>query len=134
MYRGTPRCRRCRRGRCCRRSTPSSGIATGTLRLFDFHYRISLYTPAAQRTHGYFVLPFLLGDRLVARVDVKADRVRSALVVPAAYAEEAADRRAVAADLADELSLVASWLELDRVKTGGQGDLGPMLGDVIKPS
>ena len=92
-------------------------------RLFDFVYRIEIYTPAPKRLYGYYVLPFLLGDELVGRVDLKADRQAGVLRVPGAFAEPGQDPGRVASALAEELRTMAAWLELDRVDVGRRGDL-----------
>ncbi len=98
-----------------------------TERLFGFHYRIEIYTPAPKRVYGYYVLPVLWGDSLVGRLDMKADRHAGVLRVPGAFAEPGVPHADVAVDVADELTRMAAWLGLDRVEVGERGDLAPAL-------
>lgn len=102
---------------------------TRTEKLFNFRYRIEIYTPAEKRQYGYYVLPFLFGDRIVARVDLRADRPASILRVHAAYAEAGAPPE-TAAQLFEELKQTQGWLGLEAIEVTPAGDLGPALADI----
>ncbi|MEU4340485.1 crosslink repair DNA glycosylase YcaQ family protein [Nocardia sp. NPDC023852] len=98
-----------------------------TERIFDFHYRIEIYTPEHKRVHGYYVFPFLLDGELVGRVDLRAERSTGRLRVPGAFAEPGYDTLATAHALTGALREMADWLELDEVVIGDRGNLAPLL-------
>ena len=104
-----------------------------TRRLFGFDYRIEVYVPEPERQYGYYVLPLLLGDRLVARFDLKADRKASTLRVRGAYVEPGADPAVVAASATTELAAMADWLGLDSVAVQRRGNLAEALERVVRP-
>jgi uncharacterized protein YcaQ len=100
-------------------------------RLFGFEYRFEIFTPREKRRWGTYVLPFLHGDRLVARVDLKADRPARCLQVLAAFSEDHAEPAEIAPDLATELRVLASWLGLDSVEVAKRGDLAVKLSSCL---
>jgi uncharacterized protein YcaQ len=103
-------------------------------RLFGFDYRFEIFFPREKRRWGTYVLPFLLGDRLAARVDLKADRVGKRLHVLAAFKESHADQGEVVDALAGELRTMAGWLKLDSVVVGRRGNLARALGTAFRAS
>jgi len=98
-----------------------------TERMFEARYRIGLYTPAAQRDEGYYVLMFLLGERIAARVDLKADRKLGALLVQAAHLEPGADETETSTALAAELRAIAAWQGLGDIAVAKKGGLSTAL-------
>ena len=101
-------------------------------RLFGFDYRIEIYTPEAKRRWGYYVMPFLLGERLVARVDLKADRSTRRLLTLAAYIETGVDSGEVAGALASELFKMAKWLGLDSVSVERRNGFSRTLASAVR--
>src|SRR5262245_23482796 len=91
--------------------------------MFGMKYTIEIYVPAPKRVYGYYVCPFLLGDTLVARCDLKADRERRTLIAQSAFLEPGQDARRVVPELAAALREMQAWLELDKVAVKARGDL-----------
>ncbi|MGF0319454.1 winged helix-turn-helix domain-containing protein [Nocardia fluminea] len=98
-----------------------------TQRIFDFHYRIEIYTPEPKRVHGYYVFPLLVDGKLVGRVDLRAERATGRLLAPGAFAEPGFATVETAQALRAALREMADWLELDEVVIGERGDLAPLL-------
>lgn len=98
-----------------------------TERLFGFHYRLAFYTPKHKRTQGYYVMPFLYGDRLVARVDLKSDRKESRLLMLGGHAEPGINPTEIAPALNQQLKSMAQWLGLDRVTLKSRTELANAL-------
>jgi uncharacterized protein YcaQ len=105
-----------------------------TARLFGFEYRFEIFVPEEKLRWGRYVMPFLLGDRLVARVNLKADRAARTLLAPAAFLEPGADSGAVAEALAREMRIFAGWLGLDAVRVGRKGNLARTLASAVRRS
>src|SRR5262249_25592535 len=100
--------------------------------VFGARIRLEIYVPRHKRCFGYYVLPLLLGERIVARVDLKADRRERALRVEAAHAEAGIAALAIVEALAVELQLLAAWLDLERIAVAGRGDLGGRLQHALR--
>ena len=100
-------------------------------RLFNFHYRIEIYTPEAKRQFGYYVLPFMMDGNIVARVDLKSDRASGRLLVQGAFGERGVDPHVVADRLAGELSEMARWLGLNEVHVGRRGNFAAAVSGAV---
>jgi uncharacterized protein YcaQ len=96
-------------------------------RIFGFKVSFEIYVPPPKRIYGYFVLAFLMGEEIVARVDLKADRRRRVLLVPGAFLEPGQPAGGVAESLITQLAALAQWLDLDVIEVGERGDLIPTL-------
>ena len=94
-----------------------------TERLFGFRYRIEIYVPQAARKFGYYVMPFLMDNQLVARVDLKAERQEATLMVKSSHVEEGQDSARVASELAKQLNAMSQWLGLEQVTVDRSGNL-----------
>ena len=103
-----------------------------TKAVFGFDYQIEIYVPAPKRIYGYYVLPFLMGENFAGRVDLKADRKTSILLVQAAYAEPGTEPMAVAEALAGELEAMAGWLGLGRIEVAEKGTLARTLRATVR--
>ena len=102
------------------------------MRLFNFHYRIEIYVPAAQRKWGYYVLPFRVGDEIVARVDLKADRQNAALLALAVHEEAGAARTVCVAALAQELRSLQRWLGLETIRVTRHNTISKQLAAAVR--
>ncbi|HEV2363098.1 MAG TPA: crosslink repair DNA glycosylase YcaQ family protein [Caulobacteraceae bacterium] len=123
-----------RRGRAAALLSPFDNLIwrrERTERLFGARVRLEIYTPGHKREHGYYVLPFLLGERIVGRVDLKSDRKAGALLVQAAHLEAGASEGAVAHALAAELLQLAAWLGLGSIVVKPRGDLATALAPLV---
>ena len=96
-------------------------------RLFGMEYTIEIYTPVAKRKYGYYVFPFVLGDQIVARCDLKADRVRKVLMVQSAHLERGQSSGRVVPAMRAELEKIREWLRLERMEVANRGDLARKL-------
>ena len=103
-------------------------------KIFDFSYRLEIYVPAKKREFGYYVLPFLLGDQLVGRIDLKADRSSSKLFVQGSYVEKKVNSDRVAQQLSIELNRLKKFLGLDEVVVRRRGNLSTKLIEVRRDS